>query len=164
MKLKLPLILGFFILFAIIIYFAISKPTENLKSETSEIENQNTDTNQKEIQYKNGTVKIPILTEMEIINKNVKDILCIGRKTNHEHVRCIRVGDKIMYPSYGSDFTWKISDCGKNIIISSKLLTVPVKIPIEKAVYTGYQCWGSNGNGVSDQSFAYHLSEYMQFV
>ena len=175
MEFNLFLLFGFLLLLAIIVYCIMPKSTENSQSTLETQETQETqieeqdmefDRNYEKVKYKNGTVKIPRLLENEVLDPNVKDIICIGRKSNPERVRAIKVGDKLMFPSYGSEFKWKISDDGKYVIISDKTLIKSVNIDLSKAVFTGYQCWGSYGNGydVTDQSFAYHLSEYMQFI
>lgn len=161
MEFNLFLILCFFMLFAITAYIIMSKSTPKTEIEEPDMD---FDRNYEKVKYVNGIVKIPRLLEREIRSDNVKDIVCIGRRNSPERIRCIKVQNELLFPSYGSDFEWKISDDGKYVIITDKTLIKPVKIPIERAVYTGNQCWGSSATEISDQSFAYHLSEYMQFI
>jgi hypothetical protein len=104
--------------------------------------------------------QIPVAIETEV-NK-MTNVICVGRKTSPDRVRCIKLGDNLMFPSYSSDFKWRVSDNGKYVIVSdSKYLPQAVEIHIDKAVYTGHQCWGmNNNNAITDELFAYHLSNF----
>jgi len=137
------------LLLVIIIYFLIKYRSEKTHEN---------------VKYKNGIVKIPILSESEIKSSNVKDIVCIGQRDSPGRVRNIKVGNNLMCPQQKSSyFTWAISDDGKFAIIANEMLMKPVKIPLEKVVYTSGQCWGGNGKEITDESFVYHLKECVQY-
>lgn len=165
MESNLLLMIGLFMLCVISMYFATKIEHFQSNTEMPQEEIQQNIIYYQEIPYKNGIVKVPVMEEMAIKDDNIKDIICIGQKMSPDRIRNIKVGNKLMAPSYSSDFEWKISDDGKHVIVSNKeVMNHSVKIPISRAIYTGYQCWGGNGDETSDQSFHYHLSEYMQFI
>lgn len=118
----------------------------------------NIDISHKQILYKNGTVTIPVLTEKEVKFPKITDFICLGKKNIQEHIRCIKFNGKLLYSPYNNEITWKISNDGNYIVVENKIMP-SISIPIEKAVYTGHQCWSHDldERSCSTQEFLNYL-------
>lgn len=96
-----------------------------------------------EKQNKSDILLLKRENEFEIANQ--KQILCVGTRGSELFIRSIKDDNKFIHPNtfYGHQHKWELSNDKKYIIINN------IKIPIEKARNTSFQCWGIVNNSIT---------------
>ena len=109
--------------------------------------------------YKNKDVLI-LKQELEPEIYSQKHILCVGIRGDDSVIRGIKTDNGFISPLYGKEPKWTLSSDKKYVIISN------IKIPIERARNTAYQCWltrtNNSNKSVDGDEFNEHLIKLSQ--
>lgn len=112
-----------------------------------------------------NTKVIPIAYEFEVLK--MSNIICLGTKGNKENVRAIKLGNELRYVPYSEHITWKLSNDGMYVVLNDtteNTFIKDIKIPIEYAVYTGHQCWGTNMDEIEQEPFEDYLKRFLKYI
>jgi hypothetical protein len=93
---------------------------------------------------------------LEQLNNRV-DVICAGTKGMPISIRCVKTKDGYVYPPYGKEPPYAISNDGTYILINGE-----IKVSTSVVRDTAYQCWPvlPNSSSVTEEEFKELLKTY----